>query len=360
MHKGVFKALTIMLVVMTTMAISSVAVYAESDLTVKVNGKKLRFDNEPIITDGTTLVEVRPLAKALGATVKWVSNTQSAKLTTDDLGVVLKIDETLMSAVEFDSDNEEMQWVELPVAPRLIDDTLYVPLRSVAESFGAEVELDGDVIEISTGRYTSSKRSKTSVTLEDYKDGSGHTFYFQNQSDWQFPGYGSGYCWTCSYAMLISDVTGEMITPEDVAAVNESRCGNGAYCYHWDITDAFGVKFVPALEKDSPYYGGIDSNSGGTKVYNSTGDEDIAVEALKEALDNHPEGVMVRYAAYPHTMVAVGYSGDTIYFNEPMRISSSEYLDSSPKCNVPFEETCVGRSGISIAEITFIQALELN
>lgn len=359
MHKSVSKIFSLLLVVVAASVILSLPVYARDELSVMVNGKTVYFDNEPIIEDGTTLVEVRPLAKALGANVKWSANTQSVKLTTSSVGIVLKMDYDIMTSIDFNSDDETMSQFQLSAVPCLIDDVAYVPLRVVAEALGAEVELNDDVIEISVNGY-SYKHSDEDYSDEDYFDESGHTFYFQNQSDWQFPEFGSGYCWTCSYAMLISDVTGSVVTPVDVAAVNEAQCGNGAYCYHWDIVDEFGVKFVPALSKSSPYYGGTDSNSGGTKIDNESLDEDIAIEALKEALDNHPEGVMVRYASYPHTMVAVGYSGDTIYFNEPMRISTRAYMDSSHKSNVPFEETCVGQSGISIAEITFIQALAEN
>lgn len=358
MHKNVLKAFSVVLILMAITAVFSVSAYAEETFDIMVNGKTVRFNNDPIIADGTTLVEARPFAEALGASVKWSPNTQSVKLTTKKYAAVLKIDYEIMTLIDLNSDDESMEQIQLSVCPVLVDDVAYVPVRSIAEAFGGEVELEDDVVKISLNGYKYNK--KKNLDPDDFLDGSNHTFFFQNQSDWEFPSFGSGYCWTCSYAMLITDVTGELVTPADVAAVNEEQCGNGAYCYHWDIADAFGVKFVSALDSKSPYYGGRDSNSGGTKIYNSNLDEDVAIEALKEALDNHPEGVIVRYASYPHSMVAVGYEGDTIFFNEPMRVSTKSYMDSSPKCNVPFEETCVGKSGIDFAEITFIQALEVE
>ncbi len=356
MHKIVRSALFVLISVLTVLGLSCAA-YA-ADGSVLFNGRELRFDNDPVVIDGSTLVEVRPLAKAFGASVKWSNNTQSVRLTKNDVGVVLKMDYDIMTKSSLSSEEDDFEQLSLAVAPQLIDDVAYVPVRDIADAFGASVDWDdetGDIL-ISTGSYDYSSRSSASRS-SDFKGNSGHTFFFQNQSDWELPDYGSGYCWTCSYAMLISDVTGKVVTPNDVADVNEEKGGSGSYCYHWDIADEFGVEFVPALSESSPYYGGRDSNSGGTLINNENGDEYVAIEAIKEALDLHPEGVMVRYADYPHTMVAVGYDGDEIYFNEPMRLAG-EYMDSSNKENVTFDETCVGKRGISIADITFIQALD--
>lgn len=359
MHKSFCRALAAVFSVLAVLCFSAV-VFAEDSASVMINGRKIRFENDPIVVDGTTLVEVRPLAEALGASVTWSANTRSVKLTTSKVGIVLEMGLDIMTKSDMSAaEDDDFENIQLAEAPVLIDDVAYVPVRNVAEALGAELDWDDEsgAILLATNGYKYSSQPAASPAAS-FKDESGHTFFFQNQSDWAFPNYGSGYCWTVSYAMLISDVTGKLVTPVDVAAVNEEQGASGAYCYHWDIADAFGVKFVSALDEDSPYYGGRDSNSGGTKVDNPDEDEDTAIAALKEAIDLHPEGVMVRYASYPHTMVAVGYVGDTILFNEPMR-TSSEYLDSSSKCNVPFEETCVGVRGISIAEITFIQALEI-
>lgn len=360
MHKKAWSALFTVFIVLTVLWLPGAAFaadYDDFDAEVLYNGRQLRFDNAPIVVDGTALVEARTLAKAFGASVKWSSNTQSVKLTTDKIALVLEADWDIMTKTSLSGNDEDLEKIALAVAPRIIDDVAYVPVRDVVKAFGAKVEWDSDTgnILIAAGGYRYNNTPAASP-LADFRSGSGHTFYFQNQSDWELPGYGSGYCWTVSYAMLISDVTGRAVTPVDVAAVNEKKSGDGSYCYHWDIVKAFGVDFVPALDENSAYYGGRDSNSGGTKIKNANKDESVAIEALKEALNLHPEGVMVRYASYPHTMVAVGYDGNEIYFNEPMQISR-KYMDSSSKENVPFEETCVGQRGISIAEITFIQAL---
>ncbi len=358
MHK---RLSAVIFIVFSLLCLASAA-YADSDITVLLNGREIEFDSEPLVVDNITMIPVRPYAEALDYNIKWYQNTQSVKLTNARVGVVLKVDYDIMTKTDlYGDDEDDMEQIQLPVAPMIVDGAIYAPVRNVAEAFGLEIGWDDD-----TGSVLLSKNGYKYDDDDDndYEDArpaksvndSGHTFYFQNEAQWDLPGYGSGYCWTTSYAMLISDVTGSQVTPADVAEVNERKSGNGSYCYHGAIADAFGVRFVSAFDEDSEFYGGRDSNSGGTKINNPNGDEDVAIEALKEAIDNNPAGVMVRYAAYPHTMVAVGYEGDTILFNDPMQTSRS-YASSSPKEGVPFEETCVGKRGIDIEDITFIQAM---
>ncbi len=365
MLKIVRKTLLVALVIASALVFCCSAAFADDTMSVFVNGRKVRFGSEPIVKDGVTLVEARPFAEALNASVKWSANTQSVKLTTSKLGLVLKMDYDIMTVSEINnSDDDDMRQVQLAAAPVLVDDTAFVPVRNISEALGADISWDtgSNSINISLNGYKYSNKANASpaspnILPDSFRGSGGHTFYFQNQADWQFPSYGSGYCWTCCYAMLISDVTGDTVTPADVAAVNEAAGGDGNYCYHWDITDAFGVKLVPALSKDSPYYGGMDSNSGGTRVNNPDNDDEIAAAAIKEALDNHPEGVIVRYSSYPHSIVAVGYSGDTIYFNDPMPSGQGKYSDTSAYSNITFEETCVS-SKLNLADLTCIQAIE--
>ena len=112
---------------------------------------------------------------------------------------------------------------------------------------------------------------------------------------------------------------------------NFPRC----YCYHSEIVKAYNVSFASALSVSSPYYAGRDSASGGTYIQNPEKSDAVVREALKEALALHPEGVMVRYAGYPHTMVAVAAENGIILFNDPAP-TSSNYSNTGSYQGVPF------------------------
>ena len=157
--------------------------------------------------------------------------------------------------------------------------------------------------------------------------------------------------------MLISKVSRERITTVNVAEVNIASGYNGEYCYHSKIVQSFNVKFASALPTNSRYYAGRDESSGGTYIKNPLRQDDVVRAALREALTLHPEGVMVRYAAYPHTMVAVAFEGDIILFNDPAAPGGS-YSEVGNYHAVPFYKTCVGARGFTLSDITFIQALD--
>ena len=71
-----------------------------------------------------------------------------------------------------------------------------------------------------------------------------------------------------------------------------------------------------------------------------------AANALKEALDNFPQGVIARFEAYPHSMVAVGYDDENIYFNDP-GIKNGEHKTLA--------ETCL--KNYKLSDISYIQAI---
>ena len=75
-------------------------------------------------------------------------------------------------------------------------------------------------------------------------------------------------------------------------------------------------------------------------------DEAGLCTALKQMLDEFSDGILVRYEGYPHTMMAVGYEGDTIYFNDP-GVAGAEH--------VPFDKTCL--NGYSLCDISYVQAV---
>ena len=187
-------------------------------------------------------------------------------------------------------------------------------------------------------------------TAKEISTGSGKfpfTFFYQSQPDIALENNGRGYCWVCSYAMILSDLTGKTILPSDVGQYNIDKGYAGNYISsHAGIIDSFGCEFIPALPKDSKYYAGFNlSNKRGETMLKVETDEDAA-NAIKEALDANHKGVLVRYEKYPHTMVAVGYDDNGIYFNDP-GIKNGEH--------VTFEETCL--KNFKLSDISYIQAI---
>lgn len=116
------------------------ACYADENrqLPVKVvlNGERIRFDQEPVIENGRTLVPLRKIFEALGATVEWNQETQTVTSVLGNTTVVLTIGHNIMYV--------NTKPVELDVPGKIINDRTLAPVRAVAEGFNCKVEWDNN------------------------------------------------------------------------------------------------------------------------------------------------------------------------------------------------------------------------
>lgn len=335
--------------------INSFAYNTDVPVNFVVNGTNTKFKFTPIIRNGVTYVGLKELASKLSLTYTAFDDHDSVIVSSSKKSICFVPEDEHATVSDLTGKSDREYYYRILTAPCIyINNTLAVAAKDISQVFGYVLKFDADT---NTVYFGYSPEMISEEVLETAREKS---YYFQNQDDFALPSFGSGYCWTCSYAMLISNVVGYEVTPLDVAEVNSSNGSSGAYCHHSQIADRFGVRFVSALDKNSLYYKGRDSVSGGTYIENPTKDDLITIAAMKEALDLHPEGIMVRYADFPHTMVAVAYDGDIILFNDPAGGTSGGYSDTGRYHAVPFSETCVAMKGYSISDVTFIQAMEIN
>jgi len=103
-------------------------------VSVLLDGNKVEFDQNPVIKDDRTLVPVRAIFEALGATVGWEQETKTVTSTLGDKTINLTIGSNIMYV-----DGEA---VELDVAAEIMNDRTLVPARAVSEAFGCTVEWD--------------------------------------------------------------------------------------------------------------------------------------------------------------------------------------------------------------------------
>lgn len=112
----------------------SVAAFA-SDISVTLNGEAIDFaDQAPTIIDGRTLVPLRAIFEALGATVEWDQETKTVSSELDGVSIKLTIGENSLYR------NGEA--VELDVAGQILNGRTMVPARAIAEAYGVGVEWD--------------------------------------------------------------------------------------------------------------------------------------------------------------------------------------------------------------------------
>ena len=104
----------------------------EKPISVIVNGSALALEQPPIIENERTLVPLRAIFEALGADVEWDQSTQTVTAIRGDVIITLRIDSNILTR-----NNDE---IKLDVSAHIIGGRTVVPVRAIAESFGAEVD----------------------------------------------------------------------------------------------------------------------------------------------------------------------------------------------------------------------------
>ncbi|MGE5405508.1 MAG: copper amine oxidase N-terminal domain-containing protein [Candidatus Saccharibacteria bacterium] len=102
---------------------------------VVVGDKTISFSVPPLVEQGRTYVQMRPIFVALGASIDWNENTRTITARKGSNRVTLTIgDPTAMM-------NEHVIYLDTPA--KIVKGWTMVPLRFVTQALGAEVQWDG-------------------------------------------------------------------------------------------------------------------------------------------------------------------------------------------------------------------------
>lgn len=128
--------MTSILLIFTVLFGTCVPVLAEGDIRVVLDGRELAFEQPPVIVNDRTMVPMRAIFEALGATVTWNGETRTAIGTKMGVRVEFTIDEPNM--------HKNYVNISLDAPAALINGYTMLPVRAVAESFGVEVNWDAE------------------------------------------------------------------------------------------------------------------------------------------------------------------------------------------------------------------------
>jgi len=113
---------------------------------IVVNGDKKTIDAAPYIKNSRTLVPIRFVTEAIGANVSWNDKTKEVTISYQDKTIILQIGNPYATVngvkLPIDKDN-------LKVVPEITSGRKFVPIRFVAETFGAKVDYNPQTREIS-------------------------------------------------------------------------------------------------------------------------------------------------------------------------------------------------------------------
>ena len=109
---------------------------SEEKIKVYVNGRRILFDADPMLVNGRTMVPVRAIFEALGATVTWDNNTRTAVGVLGDTTINITIAQAYLLK------NGEQVSLDSPAL--LSSGRTYVPVRAIAESYNCNVDWIND------------------------------------------------------------------------------------------------------------------------------------------------------------------------------------------------------------------------
>lgn len=121
------------------LSILSITIIASSNpekVRVQLDGVEIKFDVDPEIINNRTMVPLRAISDAIGATLLWDGEDSSIVLNIDDTVVMLQIDNTKMFK------NEEAIALDSP--PVIVSDRTLVPVRAICEAFDFNVDWNAD------------------------------------------------------------------------------------------------------------------------------------------------------------------------------------------------------------------------
>ena len=103
---------------------------------VVLDGKAMEFDPAPISENGRTLVPMRAVFEAMGASVDWDADSNTVIAVRDDTAIQMQIGSPLAYI------NDEAYTLDVP--GKVVRDRTMVPLRFIGEAFDCDVQWEGE------------------------------------------------------------------------------------------------------------------------------------------------------------------------------------------------------------------------
>lgn len=145
MKRNILRKIVIGIMIFVFLQSLTFYVVAEENIAVLLDGNQIAFDVQPQMINDRTMVPMRAIFEALGATVEWDESTNTASAQKDDKSIIITIGSTDMYV------NGEIVALDSPAC--VVDNRTLVPVRAISESFGLNVNWDEGTktVKITTG-----------------------------------------------------------------------------------------------------------------------------------------------------------------------------------------------------------------
>lgn len=143
-----FKKLFILLCIFISIPFTTV--YAKDNLKICIDGNYIYTDKKIFIKNNRALVPIRVITENLGYIVNW-DNSKKEILISEDVNnsntktIILKIGDEKINILDFSNSEELINYkYNLDIAPEIIDNTTYIPIRAIGSIFSYNVNWDNE------------------------------------------------------------------------------------------------------------------------------------------------------------------------------------------------------------------------
>lgn len=133
--------------------------FAEDNISVYLDGNQIQFDVQPQIINDRTMVPLRTIFEALGASVDWNEETRTVTSAKNSTYVSLTVDSADMSV------NGTSVALDAPAC--VIDGRTLVPIRAISEAYNTSVDWDAS----SRTVYITTYNANTTMTTQEFDNG---------------------------------------------------------------------------------------------------------------------------------------------------------------------------------------------
>ena len=134
MKRKMKKKLTGLIVLAMLLCSLALPVYADEQITVTVDGVSVQFVQPPLVEHSVVLTHLRPVVELMDGEIAWNQDTRTAMISFDQ--IIMEIRAGSHDMVVYDGISEQPEVKRLTVAPRILNDNMFVPIDEVAEALG--------------------------------------------------------------------------------------------------------------------------------------------------------------------------------------------------------------------------------
>ena len=135
--RNVISKIFLLLLILSSFIFSGYKI--QKPIKIYINGQVVESDQPPLLIDNRTFVPIRVIAEDLGATVNYDNKDRIVTIRRDKTNILLTIGDDIARI----SSDVETRPAILDAPAFLRNDRTYLPLRSISELFGMQVDWDG-------------------------------------------------------------------------------------------------------------------------------------------------------------------------------------------------------------------------